>query len=285
MNTMLDVQGLKKDFGGFCLQDISFSLQEGCITGFIGLNGAGKTTTIKSILGLVLKDAGSITLFGKEMDKNERELKNHIGIVLDEGYFYEDMTLLEMKSVLAPAYSNWDEAVFQRNIQRFRLQLHQKIATLSKGMRMKYAIALALSHHADVLIMDEPTSGLDPLVRSELMEILLEFMKEDGKSVFFSSHITSDLDKVADVLILIDKGRIVLNEEKDILLDTHGLVKGDTMTLNSHTRKLFLTLHETEYGFEGVTNNKAAVRQQMHGVLVERPTIEDIMLAYVRGES
>ena len=284
MNTILEVQGLKKEFKTFSLQDVSFSLQEGCITGFIGVNGAGKTTTIKSILGLVLKDAGSIKLFGKEISKNERELKNRIGLVLDEGYFYEEMTMREMKSVIAPAYSNWDEIVFKRNLERFRLQPKQKIATLSKGMRMKFAIALALSHHADLLIMDEPTSGLDPLVRSELMNILLEFMKDDGKSVLFSSHITSDLDKVADVVILIDKGRIVLSEEKDILLDTHGLVKGDKRVLNDHTRNLFLTLRETEYGFEGLTHNKADVRQRMKGVLIERPTIEDIMLGYVGGD-
>lgn len=283
MNTILEVKELKKDFDTFGLHDVSFSLQEGCITGFIGINGAGKTTTIKSILGLVLKDAGSIKLFGKEIDKNERELKNHIGIVLDEGYFYEDMTVQEMKSVIAAAYSNWDEAVFKSYIQRFNLKLNQKICTLSKGMKMKYAIALALSHHADLLIMDEPTSGLDPLVRSELMEILLEFMDEEGKSVFFSTHITSDLDKVADKLILIDKGRILFNEEKDTLMDTHGLVKGDNMLLNEHTRELFLTLQETKYGFEGITNNRNAVQQQMNGVLVERPTIEDIMLAYVGG--
>jgi len=283
MNTILEVKGLKKDFDTFSLHDVSFSLQEGCITGFIGVNGAGKTTTIKSILGLVLKDAGSIKLFGKEINRNERELKNHIGIVFDEGYFYEQMTMMEMKSVIAPAYTNWDESVFKRHIECFRLQRNQKISTLSKGMRMKYAIALALSHHADLLIMDEPTSGLDPLVRSELMDILLEFMKNDGKSVLFSSHITSDLDKVADVVILIDKGRIMLSEEKDILLDTHGLIKGDRMVLNNHTRNLFLTLHETEYGFEGLTNKKADVRKQMNGVLIERPTIEDIMLGYVGG--
>lgn len=283
MNNILEVKGLKKAFENFSLNNVSFSLQEGCITGFIGINGAGKTTTIKAILGLVIKDGGSIKLFGKEIDKNQRELKNHIGVVLDEGYFYEDMSLLEMKSIIAPAYSNWDEAVFISYISRFRLQLKQKISTLSKGMRMKYGIALALSHHADLLIMDEPTSGLDPLVRSELMDILLEFMKEKGKSVFFSTHITSDLDKVADVLILIDKGKILLSEEKDILLDTHGLVKGDKALLNNKTRKLFLKLNETKYGFEGITNQKTAVLEQMKGVLIERPTIEDIMLTYVGG--
>ena len=281
MSSILEVNGLRKDFGSFSLKDVSFTLQEGCITGFIGINGSGKTTTIKSILGLVLKDSGSIKLFGKEISKNERELKNHIGVVMDEGYFYEDMTMLEMKSIIAPAYTNWDESVFKRNTDRFKLQLNQKISTLSKGMRMKYAIALALSHHADLLIMDEPTSGLDPYVRNELMDILLEFMKEDGRSVFFSSHITSDLEKVADVLVLIDQGRIVLSEEKDMLLDSHGMVKGDKAALNDYTRRMFLTLRETEYGFEGITNNKSAVREQMSKILLERPSIEEVILGYI----
>lgn len=285
MKDILEVNGLKKNFENFSLKDVSFSLKDGCITGFIGINGAGKTTTIKSILGLTIKDAGSIKLGGKEIDQNERELKNHIGVVLDDGYFYDDLTLTEMKNIIAPAYSNWDEAVFKNYITRFKLTLKQKISTLSKGMRMKYSIALALSHHADLLIMDEPTSGLDPLVRSELMDILLQFMKEDGKSVFFSTHITSDLDKIADVLILIDNGRIVLNEEKDVILDTHGLVKGSKEMLNNDTRKLFLKLHETNYNFEGITNKREAVREQMKNVIIERPTIEDIMLAYVGGDN
>jgi len=190
-----------------------------------------------------------------------------------------------MKSIIAPAYINWDELQFKRNIDRFGLTTNQVIGTLSKGMRMKYAISLALSHHADLLIMDEPTSGLDPLVRSELMNILLEFIKEEGKSAFFSTHITSDLDKIADVLILIDKGRILLNEEKDLILDTHGLVKGDKALLNDHTRKLFLKLRETTYGFEGITKDKKALQEQMNKVLIERPTIEEIMLAYIGGYS
>lgn len=281
MNKILEVKGLNKNLGSFSLHDVSFSLLEGCITGFIGVNGAGKTTTLKTILGLMLKESGSIELFGKDMDKNEREMKNRIGIVFDEGYFYEELSLMEMKSTIAPAYSNWDEAVFRKYIAQFGLKLNQKISELSKGMRMKYAIALALSHHADLLIMDEPTSGLDPLVRSELMDILLDFMGNGGKGVFFSSHITSDLDKVADMLILIDKGRIVLSEEKDVLLDTHALVKGDKKELTDQIRKLFLTIQETNYGFTGLTRDKDTVRQQMNNVLIEKPTIEDVMLGYV----
>lgn len=281
MKPILEVKGLNKQLGEFRLHNINFTLLEGCITGFIGVNGAGKTTTIKSILGLILKDAGEIAFYGKDILSMEREFKNRIGIVLDEGYFYDDLTLLEMKNIIAPAYSNWDESVFNYYIKHFGLPLKQKINTLSKGMRMKYAIALAMSHHADLLIMDEPTSGLDPQVRKELMDLLLDFVKQEGKAIFFSSHITSDLDKVADSLIFIDRGQIVLSEEKDVLLDRHGVVKGDRKQINDHTRKLFMTLQETEYGFSGLTANKTAVREQMGDVLIERPSVEDVMLGYI----
>ncbi|RAK17140.1 ABC-2 type transport system ATP-binding protein [Anoxybacillus vitaminiphilus] len=282
MKAVLEVNNLKKELGSFSLEQLTFSLKEGCITGFIGVNGSGKTTTIKTILGLYPKDNGSIKFFGKEMKKNECEIKNRIGVVLDEGYFYEEMTLKEMKSIIAPAYTNWDESVFLNYINRFNLKLDQKIATLSKGMRMKFAITLALSHHADLLIMDEPTSGLDPLIRNELMEILLDFMEEEGKSVFFSTHITSDLEKVADMLILIDNGKIVFNESKDELLERHALIKGDNRLINEHSTKLFLRLRQTPFGFEGITNKVDQVREQMKDIIIERPTIEDVMLAYVK---
>jgi ABC-type multidrug transport system, ATPase component len=283
MIPILEVQNLTKTYDHFCLDHLTFSLRKGCITGFIGVNGAGKTTTIKSILGLITKDTGSIRFDGTEMSEKEEQIKNRIGFVLDEGYFYELLTVKEMKNVIAPAYSDWDENAFSSWIERFGLHLNQKISSLSKGMRMKFAVALALSHHADLLIMDEPTSGLDPMMRSELMEILLDFMKEEGKSVFFSTHITSDLDKVADILILIDDGKILFNEEKDTLLDTHARVKGDSRWINDQTRSLFLNLRETPYGFEGLTHQKKALRQAMPDAVFERPTIEDLMLAYVGG--
>ncbi|MCX2829192.1 ABC transporter ATP-binding protein [Bacillus pseudomycoides] len=283
MNAVLEVNKLNKTYDSFSLKDVTFSLNKDCITGFIGTNGSGKTTTIKAILGLILKDSGKINFLGKDMDKNERKSKNKIGIVLDEGYFYDELTLKEMKNVIAPSYTDWDEAVFLFYIKQFNLNLGQKISTLSKGMRMKFAVALALSHHADLLIMDEPTSGLDPLVRSELMNIFLDFMKEPGKSVFFSTHITSDLDKIADMIILIDDGKILVNEEKDVLVDTHAFVKGDNQLINDQTKNLFLNLHQSQYGFEGITHKKDDVRRLMPDVLMERPTIEDIMLSYIGG--
>ena len=285
MNAVLEVKNLNKAYENFSLKDVTFSLNQDCITGFIGTNGSGKTTTIKAILGLVLKDSGKINFLEKDIDKHERKFKNKIGVVLDEGYFYDELTLKEMKNVIAPSYTEWDEQVFLKYIKRFNLNLGQKISTLSKGMRMKFAVALALSHHADLLIMDEPTSGLDPLVRSELIDILLDFMKEPGKSVFFSTHITSDLDKIADMIILIDDGQILIDEEKDALVETHALVKGDNQLINNQTEKLFLNLSQTKYGFEGITHKIDDVCRLMPGVLMERPTIEDIMLSYIGGNN
>ncbi|PEL00931.1 sodium ABC transporter ATP-binding protein [Bacillus toyonensis] len=283
MNAVLKVKNLNKAYENFSLKDVTFSLNQDCITGFIGTNGSGKTTTIKAILGLVLKDSGNINFLENDIDKHERKSKNKIGVVLDEGYFYDELTLKEMKNVIAPSYTEWDEQVFLKYIKQFNLNLGQKISTLSKGMRMKFAVALALSHHADLLIMDEPTSGLDPLVRSELIDILLDFMKEPGKSVFFSTHITSDLDKIADMIILIDNGQILIDEEKDVLVETHALVKGDNQLINNQTKKLFLNLSQTKYGFEGITHKIDDVCRLMPGVLMERPTIEDIMLSYIGG--
>lgn len=283
MNNILEVSGLKKTYKDFKLSDVSFSLQEDCITGFIGVNGAGKTTTLRSILNLISKENGTIKFFGKDMQANEKELKNRIGIVLDDGCFYDELSISEMKSIIAPAYSTWSEKDYKAYLERFDLNPNHKISALSKGMRMKFALALALSHNADLLIMDEPTSGLDPLIRSQLMEILTDYMKQGGKSVFFSTHVTSDLDKIADMLILIDNGKILFEEEKDTLIDNHRLVKGDKKYLNEETRKLFLNIQESSFGFVGLTKQLELVQKNMRDILVERPSIEDIMLGYIEG--
>ena len=247
MDNILEVSGLNKRYGDFALKDISFYLPDGCITGFVGINGAGKTTTLRSILGLTNKVSGNINFFGMDMNGNESKIKDRIGIVLDEGCFYDELTLAEMKNVIAPAYRNWCEQDFIDYMERFSLNPKQKINTLSKGMRMKYALALALSHKAELLIMDEPTSGLDPLVRSQLLNILKDYMGKGGKSVFFSTHITSDLEKIADMLIMIDGGEIVFQEEKDQLLDSYRIIKGSTEKLNTDTRQYFLNIWNTKY--------------------------------------
>ena len=283
MNDILKVENLNKSYGDFSLSNVTFSLPEGCITGFIGVNGAGKTTTLRTLLGLAKKQSGNIQFFGLEMEKNEKQIKDRIGIVLDDGCFYDELSLAEMKGIISAAYTDWSEQDFKRYMDMFSLDQKQKISMLSKGMKMKYALALALSHNAEFLIMDEPTSGLDPLIRSQLLKVLTDYMENGGKGVFFSTHITSDLDKIADMLIMIDNGRIIFQEEKDSLLDTYRIIKGDVKELTDDVRKLFLSISETTFGFTGITKQLAEVQSYFSDAIIERPTIEDIMLANIGG--
>lgn len=283
MNDILTVNGLNKSYGDFSLKDVTFSLPEGCITGLIGVNGSGKTTTLRAMLGLTGRQSGSIRFFGLDFDKNERQIKDRLGIVLDGGCFYEELTLDEMKQIISSAYTSWSEQDFRRYAGRFSLDLKQKIRALSPGARMQYALALALSHHAELLIMDEPTSGLGPLVRRQLLDALTDYMKNGGRGVFFSTHIISDLDSIADVLIMIHDGRIVFQEEKDTLLDSYRILKGDSRSLTPDIRRLFLHLSETEFGFTGLTNQASRARLYMPDVITERASIEEIMLGNMGG--
>lgn len=285
MENILEVKNLVKRYPAFSLENISFSLPEGCVTGFIGANGAGKTTTIRSILGLALKDEGTIRIFGLDADKHQREIKDRIGIVMDSSYFYNDLSMKDMKSIIAPAYSNWSDADYTSFMDKFGLDPKQKISTLSSGMKMKYALVLALSHQAEILIMDEPTSGLDPLVRSQFLELIMGYMKNGGKGVFFSTHIVSDLDKIADILILIDGGRIVFQKSKDELIDTFRIVKGNVDLLNERNKRLIRNLKISPFGFTGITDQVLKARKELPGVLFEKASIEDIMLAYIGGEN
>lgn len=283
MEMVLQVSGLNKSYGDFALQNVSFSVPEGCITGLIGANGAGKSTTLRAILGLTQCDGGDIQAFGLHAATDAQQMKDRIGVVLDHGCFYEELTAQEMKSVIAPAYSTWCEVDFQRYMERFSLSPKQRIQTMSTGMKMKFALALALSHKAELLIMDEPTSGLDPLVRRQFLDVLRDFMESGGRGVLFSTHITSDLDKVADVLVMIDHGHILFQEEKDALMEQYRIVKGDCALLNDDLRRLFVVLSESAFGFSGLTNRADEMAAQIPGLVVERPTIEDIMLAHLEG--
>lgn len=220
-----------------------------------------------------------------DMGKNEKQIKDRIGVVLDSGGFYEDLSLDEMKKILAPAYSSWCEQDYQSYLERFSLNPKEKIKNLSRGMKVKYALALALSHKAELLIMDEPTSGLDPLSRIQLLNVLRDYMEQGGKGVLFSTHITSDLDKIADMLIMINEGRIVFQEEKDQLMDRYRIIKGSKGDLNENIRSLFLSIHETDFGFTGMTSHISQIQKRLPNILVERPTVEDIMLSYIeRGK-
>lgn len=285
MSYVLEINNLRKTYKGFSLKDINIKLEQGYITGFIGANGAGKSTTIKSVLNLINRDSGDVKIFNKDNKTNDKELKNKIGVVLDEGYFYEELTLKEMKNIISPMYSNWDENQFNNYIRRFNLPLDRKISKLSKGMRMKYSIAIALSHNAELFIMDEPTSGLDPIVREELLEILSDIIQEENKTIFFSTHITSDLDKIADYLIIINDGKILLQGAKDEIIEGHRLVKGDKNLLTLENRKDFVAIKENSYGFEALTKEANKLSRTYGDKLVmEKPNIEELMLYYIRSD-
>ena len=214
---MLSVKNLKKEYDKFKIDKVSFSVERGKITGLIGNNGAGKTTVLKCVIGVLQYDLGEIIIDGLMLGHQEEEYKEKIGIVFDSGYFYENLTLEEMKKIISAAYRNWDEEVYQGYLKNYKLDSKLKIETLSQGMKMKYALALALSHNAEILIFDEPTSGLDPKTRQLFCEEMID-QKKHGRTILFSTHITSDLDKIGDNIILMDRGRILKEATKQEFL-------------------------------------------------------------------
>lgn len=252
MNKTLEVKNLKKEYKDFSLENINFQLDRGYIMGFIGPNGAGKSTTIKLIMNLIKKDAGDIKIFGMDNIKHEKEVKERIGFVYDENYFYDHVNIETMKKIIAPFYKSWDDKAFNKYLKSFDLDPKKKIKNLSKGMKMKFSLALALSHNAELIIMDEPTAGLDPVFRREILNILYDLIQDENKSVFFSTHITTDLEKIADYITFINKGKMVFSENKDEIMDKYALVKGGLDFLNEETKKYFVSIDKNSFGFEGV---------------------------------
>ncbi|MFZ5354120.1 MAG: ABC transporter ATP-binding protein [Bacillota bacterium] len=283
MDYILELKNVRKSYKDFELKDISFGLERGYIMGFIGPNGAGKSTTIKLIMNLIRKDAGEIKVFGMDSIRDEETIKNKIGFVYDENYYYEELRVDDMKKIVAPFYKSWCDKDFYRYISLFNIPKDKKIKDLSKGMKMKFSLAIALSHGAELIIMDEPTSGLDPVFRSEILDILYEVIQDESKSVFFSTHITSDLDRIADYITFINNGELVLSSTKDELLERYALIKGDGSLLDNMNRKEFIGIKEGRFGFEALTNNADKIRSLFREkVLIEKPTLEDIMLYTVR---
>ena len=225
-NIILSVDGLCKHYEKFSLKSISIHIEKGKITGFIGNNGAGKTTTLRCIMGLSPFQSGEIRVDGTTLEENEEKFKSLIGVVFDAGHFYDFLTLNQMKSIIEKGYSNWNNSVYQEYLKRFSLRGDSKISELSKGMKMKYSLAIAMSHDAQILILDEPASGLDPKSRSWLCDELLE-QKKQGKTIFFSTHITSDLDKIGDNIVLLDQGEILFSGSKDKFISYGNGTSGD----------------------------------------------------------
>lgn len=279
---LLELQKVSKSFKDFALQDISFTLNKGYIMGFIGPNGAGKTTTIKLIMNLLHKDAGEIKIFGQDHRLAEKQVKDRIGFVYDEQDFFDELKVGQVEKIVAPLYRNWDRQAYAGYLKDFGLPQTKPIKDFSKGMKMKFSLALALSHQAELLIMDEPTSGLDPVFRQEFLDIIRAFVDEN-KGVLFSTHITSDLEKIADYITFINGGKIVFSSSQEIVLEKYGLVKGEKKNLPEELRQHLIGLREGNFGFEALTDDAGFLRQNFHGLTVERPTLEQIMLFLVKG--
>ncbi len=275
---ILEIKDLRKEYRNFTLKDVNFNLPSGYIMGLIGPNGAGKTTIIKLIMNLIRKSEGSIKVFGKDNIKNEVEIKSKIGFVYDIPPFYEHLSLAQNKYVVSEFYSSWDEDLFRQYMNRFELDHSSKFKTLSRGMKMKFQLAVALSHDADFIILDEPTSGLDPIFRRELLGIFSELIQNEKKSILFSTHITSDLERIADFITFINDGEIIFSEEKDKILETWGVVKGSNDVLSKDLESLLYGIKKHEFGFEALTSSIREVSAfNKTDLKIEKPTLEDIM--------
>ena len=275
MENAIEINSLTKKYKGFLLDNISFTVPNGFICGFIGQNGAGKTTTMKLMLGMALKDGGDIEILGKSGD--DVSLKEDLGVLFDQPYFQEDWTPIDIEKAMCPFYRHWDSSAFHQYLKKFSLNPKQKYKTMSRGMKMKLGIAVTLSHDAKLLLLDEPTSGLDPVMRDEILDILREYMVGENKSVFFSTHITSDLEKIADYIIYIDKGRILYSGLKDELIEKYSLIRGGSGDLPQSKRKSIIGLREHIGGFEGMIE-VAEIGGFPPSVITETVSLDDIMV-------
>lgn len=282
---VIELKNVTKDYGDFKLDDVSFSVPEGTICGFIGQNGAGKTTTIKAILDVICVDMGEITVFGQDIKKDSAGLWEDIGVVFDEMGFHEFLTGKDINIMMKNIYKNWDEAVFFDYLKRFSLPSKKPCGDFSRGMRMKLQIAVALSHNARLLIMDEPTSGLDPIVRNEMLQIFREFVVEEDHTILLSSHITGDLEKLADEVVFINGGRVVLSGNKDEIIEKHGLLKCKKEQLKDISDS-FIVFSEVEtFGVTVLVNDRKTCEKLYPEMVIEPATLETIMLFYVNRQN
>ena len=281
---IIELENVTKDYGDFRLDGVSFSVPKGSVCGFIGQNGAGKTTTIRLILDVICRDAGEIRVFGEDVGKDSARLREQIGVVFDEMGFHEFMTGRDLNIMMKNIYKEWDEEAFFGYLRQFALPMKKPCGTFSRGMRMKLQIAAAMSHHAKLLIMDEPTSGLDPIVRNEMLEIFRQFVVAEDHTILLSSHITGDIEKLADEVVFIDRGRIVLSGNKDEILERHGLLKCRRNEAEGVSASLVVHRELGRYGAELLVNDRRAAERLYPGMVVEPATLEEIMIHYVNAK-
>lgn len=280
MEYALKLDNVSKVYTDFKLEHVNINLPQGCIMGFIGENGAGKSTTIKLILDLIQRDEGTITILGKDNKTELRSVKENIGVVMDESNFPENLNAVEINKILKKTYKTWDENKFYNLLQSFSILQNKSIKDYSRGMKMKLSIAVSLSHDSKILILDEATSGLDPIVRDEILDIFLDFIQDETHSIFISSHIISDLEKVCDYITFIHKGKIVFSESKDDLIDNYGIIKCTEEDLKKIDSNFIKGIRKNKFGVEAlVLKNKIK-----ENFVMEKAKIEDIMIFHIKEQ-
>ena len=283
MNNMIEINGICKDYTDFSLKNVSFSLPTGFIMGFVGQNGSGKTTTIRLILNMATRKGGSINIFGMDNILEELKIKQDIGVVFDDVYFEGNWKVSEVEKALKGFYINWSTTLYSQYLQNFNLPLDKKVKDLSRGMKMKLMLAVAMSHGAKLLILDEPTSGLDPVAREELLEILSAYISDGQKSILFSTHITSDLERIADYITLIEKGSIIYSGTKDDLLESFYIVKGGPKDLVNSWQGKIIGLTKNSTGFSGLMH-ASDIKLLPKEIVKEQPAIDEILVYISREE-
>jgi ABC-2 type transport system ATP-binding protein len=286
MDNAIEIKGLRKQYKGFTLDDVTFNVPRGFIMGLIGPNGAGKTTVAKLIMNLIRRDAGEIRVLGLDNIRHEAAVKSRIGFVYDVPRFPEDLRLETIASAIAAFYDKWDAARFKGLLEEFDLRPRQVFKKLSHGMKMKFSLAVALAHDADLILMDEPTAGLDPVFRFDLLTKLRALIQDERKTVLFSSHITSDLERVADFVTFIDKGRVVFSAAKDEILETWGVVRAAGDGLKPDDIPAGRGFRRTEHSLDVLTSDIAAARGRLGGsVTCDKASLEDIMFFISKGNA
>lgn len=280
----LTVSGLTKKYKEFSLSDISFEVPRGTIVGLIGENGAGKSTTLNAILGVVHKDAGEISIMGNPIEELKPDMKEKIGVVFDGTNFSEELTPKKLNKVLKGIYASWDEDFFVSLLKKLSLPLQKKIKSFSKGMKAKLSIAVAFAHHPKLLILDEATSGLDPIVRDDILDMFLDFVQDEENSILVSSHITTDLEKVADYIVFIHEGRLIFFKPKDELLESYGIVKCGAAQFDALDKQDIIAYRKQDYEWQVLVADRHSAEKKYPKAMVIPATIDEIMLLYVKGE-
>ncbi len=284
MELAIEIKDLTKTYKNFSLNKINFAIPKGSIMGFVGENGAGKTTTIKAILDLIHIDGGSISIMGADSRKLSMENKSEIGVVFDGSNLHDNMTVRHISSIMKNLYKNWSEEKYQAYLNKFQLPKDKIIKEFSRGMKMKLSIAIALSHNSKLLILDEATSGLDPMVRDEILDIFLEFIQDEEHTILLSSHIISDIEKIADYVTFIHKGSIVFSESKDNLIYQYGIVHCKRDEVSTIDNIYIVGIRENSFGAEVMIRNKDRFLKHHYNFHVEKTSIEEIMLFVSRGK-